>query len=398
MSMLAARLCGNERRYLEEVLATEFRASQGSAMSGRLEQAMKAAFGSAYAVSFVNGTATMHAVLEAIGVGPGDEVIVPPLTMSATTIAVLQANATPVFADVDWDTFEVSAASIEERLTGRTKAIITVALYGLSPDMDPIVDIARGHDVFLLEDDAQCFLGKYKGRLVGTIGDAASFSFQSSKHATSGEGGAIVTNDTALAENVRRVASLGYATVSAGEGRISKEAIQHPAYSRHATMGWNYRMPELCAAVALAQVENLPSLVDRRIDVARMFNAAVEGCGWLTPQRTPADCVNTYWTWTARLDHPRLTWDQFRSRLVDAGGDGVYGAWQLTYLEPMFRDRKLLGREAFISPERLSGYGAGLCPVAEALQPRLIQFKTNYWKLADAERQANILRQVVRSC
>ena len=394
---LEARVFGNERRYLEEVLASEFRASAGSTMSARLEHAMRSTFGTAHALSFVNGTATMHAVLEAIGVRSGDEVIVPPLTMSATAMAVLQANATPVFADVDWNTFEVSAQSIEERITAKTKAIITVALYGLSPDMDPILAAAASRGIFVLEDAAQCFLGKYKGRFVGTIGDAASFSFQSSKHVTSGEGGMVITNQHAVADGARRVGSLGYAGVSATGGRISKGEIQHPDYSRHVMMGWNYRMSELCAAVALAQVENIVPLVERRMAVAGMFNDAVDGCEWLVPQQTPPDYVNSYWTWAARLDHPRLDWDQFRSRFVEAGGDNVYGAWKLTYLEPMFRDRQLLGREAFISSARLASYAMGLCPVAETLQPRLVQFKTNYWKLEDAERQARILRQIARS-
>lgn len=127
------RLGENELRYVREVLQTEFRSSQGSAMMSRLEELFAKRFGSRFAVSFINGTATMHAALEAWGIGPGDEVIVPPLTMSATTFAVLQANATPVFADVHPNTFLISAESIAQRITPRTKAIITVGLYGLSP-------------------------------------------------------------------------------------------------------------------------------------------------------------------------------------------------------------------------------------------------------------------------
>ena len=209
------RVYGNELKYLQEVLESDFRSSLGSTMMSRFEQSFARKFGVEYAISFVNGTATMHAALEAKGVGPGDEVIVPPLTMSATTFAVLQANATPIFADVEEDTFQISAKSIAERITPRTRAIITVALYGLSPDMDAINDIAKTHKLFVVEDNAECFLGRYKGRLVGTLGDCASFSFQSSKHVTSGEGGVLITQDLQLAENVRRVQSLGYAGVGA---------------------------------------------------------------------------------------------------------------------------------------------------------------------------------------
>ena len=396
-SPVTQRIFGNEQKYLAEVLATGFRSSQGSTMSKRLEQEFATTFHSKYAISFVNGTATMHALLEAIGVGPGDEVIVPPLTMSATTFAVLQANATPVFADVDPETFQIAADSIAARITPRTKAIITVALYGLSPDMDPIMAVARKHNIFVIEDNAECFLGRYKGRMVGTLGDAASFSFQSSKHIASGEGGMVITDSLPVAENTRKVSSLGYAGVSASKGKISKVDIQDPNYSRHVTMGWNYRMSELCAAVALAQLENIVPLVERRIEVAALFNEAIAGCDWLIPQKNGPEFVNSYWTWVVRLAHPRLTWHQFRDKFLSLGGHGVYAAWQITYLEPMFQNRTLLGRERFIAPDRLEGYRQGLCPVAESLQPRLLQFKTNYWNLDDARQQAEILRRTVQS-
>lgn len=182
------RVTDLELEYLKQVLSTEFRSSSGATFMRRLEVSFSKKFGSTYAIAFVNGTATMHAALEAMGIGDGDEVIVPPLTMSATTFAVLQANATPVFADIDPDTFQIDPSSIEQRITPRTRAIITVALYGLSPDMDPIMKLADKHGLKVIEDNAECFLGKYKGKLVGTIGHCSSFSFQSSKHLTSGEG------------------------------------------------------------------------------------------------------------------------------------------------------------------------------------------------------------------
>lgn len=395
---LNRRIFGSEMKYLQDVLQTEFRSSQGSTMMRRLETSFAERFGSKYAIAFVNGTATMHAALEAKGIGPGDEVIVPPLTMSATTFAVLQANATPVFADVDERTFQIDPNSIAERITSRTKAIITVALYGLSPDMDPILALAKKYDLAVIEDNAECFLGTYKGRIVGTLGDCASFSFQSSKHLTSGEGGIVLTNDLNFAENVRKVQSLGYAGVSATKGKITKREIQDPSYSRHVTMGWNYRMPELCCAVALAQTENIDALVARRMEVARIFEESTrEFHDWFTPQHTGPEYTNSYWTWVTCIRNPAVGWHDFRERFVSAGGDGVYAAWKLTYLEPMFTSLNLLGRERFISRENLDRYRQGLCPVAERLQPRLVQFKTNYWDLSRAHQQAEILRETLRS-
>jgi perosamine synthetase len=393
----SSRIYGNELKYLQEVLETDFRSSKGATMMNRLEQGFARRFGTEYAIAFVNGTATMHAALEAHGIRPGDEVIVPPLTMSATTFAVLQANATPIFADVDPHTFQISASSIAERITSKTRAIITVALYGLSPDMDPIMSLAKYHDLFVIEDNAECFLGKYRGRMVGTLGHCASFSFQSSKHLTSGEGGILITNDAVLAENTRKVQSLGYAGVGAKKGKITKRDIQNPDYSRHVMLGWNYRMAELCAAVALAQLENIDTLVSKRVKVAELFNQSVEGCQWLVPQKVAAGDIHSYWTWVARLDRPDIGWLKFRDKFLEFGGDGIYSAWKLTYLEPMFEHLSLLGREQFIAPSIRSSYKRGLCPVAETLQPRLLQFKTNYWDLTDGVRQAEILKKTLES-
>ena len=351
------RIFGNELKYLQEVLQSEFRSSKGSAMMRRFERSFADRFGVNYGVSFVNGTATMHAALEAKGIGPGDEVIVPPLTMSATTFAVLQANATPVFADVEKDTFQIDPKSIESRITSNTKAIITVALYGLSPDMDPIMELANRYSLTVIEDNAECFLGTYKGRLVGSIGHCSSFSFQSSKHLTSGEGGIVLTNNLHYAEEIRKVQSLGYAGVSASDGKITKETIQDPDYSRHITMGWNYRMPELCCAVALAQTENIDLLVERRVHVAKIFEEATyEFRDWFTPQYTGPEYTHSYWTWVSYLNTPDVDWYDFRQRFTSFGGDGVFAAWKLTYLEPMFTNLNLLRRQSFISKENLAMY------------------------------------------
>ena len=390
------RIFGNELKYVQEVLSAEFRSSSGSIMMGRFEAEFGKKFGMPYSISFVNGTATMHAALEAMGVGPGDEVIVPPLTMSATTFAVLQANATPVFADVDPETFQISADSIADKITPNTRAIITVALYGLCPDMDPIMEIAKNNNLKVIEDNAECFLGEYKGRLVGTIGDCSSFSFQSSKHLTSGEGGIILTADESLAEKIRRVQSLGYAGVRAKKGKISKLDIQDPNYSRHISMGWNYRMAELCCAVALAQTENIEQLVSKRIAVAQIFNEATkEFRDWFIPQKVGDQYKNSYWTWVCKISRPDVTWHALRDRFISNGGDGIYSAWKLTYLEPMFQKLNLLGRERFISEDNLKRYAIGSCPVAERLQAQLMQFKTNYWDISRAHSQAEILHKTL---
>ncbi len=189
------RISGLEYQYVREVLDSQFRSSAGSLMNTRLERAFAERFGTQYAIAFNNGTATLHAALAAAGIGPGDEVIVPPLTMASTSFAVLHCGATPVFADIDPHTWTLDPRSVEQRLTPRTKGMIPVSIYGLAPDMDPLMEICERRGLFCLEDAAQCFLGYYNQRVVGSIGHASSFSFQSSKNLTSGEGGMVLTND-----------------------------------------------------------------------------------------------------------------------------------------------------------------------------------------------------------
>jgi len=361
-------------------------------MTARLERAFADRHGMKFAISFVNGTATMHAALLAAQIGPGDEVIVPPLTMSSTTFAVLQAGAIPVFADVDLETFNICPDSITRSLSPRTKGIIPVALYGLPPDMDAVMNIARQHRLTVIEDDAEAMFAMYKGRLIGTFGHMSSFSFQSSKHLTAGEGGMILTDDEDLAVKVRRFNSLGYAGVDAKKSKITKDDIQDPEYSRHVSSGFNYRMPELCAAVVLGQLERSSELVKRRVDVAKLLLNVIRSCTWLRPQRTPDTYTNSYWTLAVRMMHPDVSWRAFRGKFKQLGGDGIYAAWKLTYMEPMFASGVPLPGES-ISQQR---YGAGLCRNAELLQRQLLQFKTNYWKWEDAEKQADILAKTIK--
>lgn len=392
------RISELEKMYVNEVLETEFRSKSGASMMRRFETAFKDRFGAEHAISFVNGTATMHAALEAIDIRPGDEVIVPPLTMSSTSFAVLQANATPVFADVDPDTFQICPDSIEKMITPKTKAIITVALYGGAPDLPKIRKICDENSLYLIEDNAECFLAKIDDELVGSYGDFASYSFQSSKHLTSGEGGILLVKDDFLAERVRSVQSLGYAGLSSKTAKIDKSTIQHYTYSRHSRMGWNYRMPELCCAVALGQTERIDELVNARCLVANLYNEATSEFdgNLLSAQKNYPNSTNTYWTWVAKLNTDLVNWDTFREKYIHFSGDPYYGAWKLSYLEPMFQNRSLLGREEFITADRYSQYKQGLCRNAERIQPQLMQFKTNYWQPDDALRSIDALVKTVK--
>src|SRR3989338_5745104 len=182
------RISSKAMDYLKEVVDYGFGNSSGPGMTSRFEKAFAQRHGMPYGIAHCNGTATMHSCLAAAGVKPGDEVIVPPLTAAATAFCVLHQGAIPVFADIDEKTFNIDPKSIEEKITPLTKAIIPVHLYGLMADMDLIMEIARKHHLTVIEDSAECFLATYHGKLCGTIGHAASFSFQASKHLTCGDG------------------------------------------------------------------------------------------------------------------------------------------------------------------------------------------------------------------
>lgn len=396
------RIGAFERKYLEEMLASDFSNSKNPGMLTRFEKAFAERIGTKYAIAHVNGTTTLHSALFAAGVRAGDEVITTPLTMSSPAFAVLQADAVPVFADVIEETFLIDPASIEKLITPRTKAIMPVALYGLSPDMDRIMEIARKHNLIVIEDNAETFLSTYKGTVIGSIGHLSSYSLQSTKHITAGEGGVVCTNDPDMADAVRRFSVLGYSTVSRNSGKITKDDIQSPGFSRHVQMGYNYRMPEVCAAVALGQLEHVEELVQRRMDVAHLFIEAIGNCPWLRPQMTPPECVHSYWAIAARLIDPRIEWSAFRKKFMSLGGDGFYAAWKLSYLEPMFQKEThdFSGKEKIIDATyrgSLQKWGRGLCPVAEKLQPQIIAFKTNYWDWSRAEKQAAILKETIRA-
>lgn len=326
------------------------------------EREFAAYVGAGYAIALCNGTATLHTALVAMGVKPGDRVAVPPLTMSSTTIAVLHAGAVPVFCDVMPDTWVMG------RDTSPVHLAISVSLYGLS---DP------SWDQTAVTVDAAQTLAKH--------GAAAftSYSFQASKILALDEGGMLVTNDGDLAQRAREFSSLGY-RMDANQPRIDKAALKHPGFERHHSLGYNYRMSKWVAMRGLTILPDADRLLARRREAAEMYRHAIRGCEWLTPQHVPDGWTHDYWTYAVACDTPeRALW------LLDAvernGGERPYPAWRLAYDEPAFHHLRP-------SPQSTERW-AGFCPVAESLQPRLVQFQTN--DLASAGRNARALRRAI---
>jgi perosamine synthetase len=394
-----SKYLGNELDYLKKVLEGESWSSTGGSWTIGLEKAFAQKIGTKYGIAFNSGTSTLHAAIEAAGVLPGDEVISPAITVIMNSAATFHANAIPVYCDILEDTFNMDPADLERKITPKTKAIIPVSIYGLPCDMDPIMEIAKRHNIVVIEDDAQAVLGKYKGKILGTIGHMASFSFENTKHISCGEGGMILTNNEKYAETVRKIGGHGFKNLRAEEGRVrlNADVFQNPDYKRHDVLGWNYRLSEFNAAVAFAQLERVDELVDLRIKSANIFIEVMKECDYLIPQAEPEGFVNSYYTLGViyRGDESiGVSWQDFRKAYIEAGGDGIYGAWSVPYLEPMVANRQFASRCPDVYKD--VGYEKGLCPVAEQVQARIMQFKTNYRDIELAKAKAQILRNLIK--
>jgi len=389
-SHLPPNRCGAvDRQYMDEVLDDGFGNKESAGMLERFETAFAEKFDRKYSISHNSGSGTMLSSLLAAGIGPGDEVLVPTLTMAATAFVVTQCGAVPVFCDSDRETFTIDPSDIERKLTEYTRAIVPVSVFGLAPDYDAIMEIAARQDLTVIEDNAQCFLGTYGDRLVGTIGHAASFSFQGTKHMTSGgDGGMVIADDNTYARDIRKAAVQGYRTLGAraGSTMIPRDERQDWSYERHDRLGYNFRMSAMQAALGLAQLERLEWLVAARCAIAALYAAVIreEACEWLVPASVPAGRTHTYWCYTCQLDEESLgvTWREFRKKFIELGGDGLYGAWCPVHLEPIFQTMEFYGardRAPNFDPRyrgKVKSYHEGDCPNVESMRSHLCFFKT----------------------
>ena len=349
--------------------------------------------GMKYAIACNSGTSGLHAALFAVGIKEGDEVIIPALTVIMDAYAVIHHGGIPVFADVDETTHLITAEEIEKKITPKTKAIITVAWDGISCDMDQIMALAKKNNLKVIDDCARSILSTYKGRLVGTIADISVFSFESKKHLSAGgEGGMIVSNDETLATNARKFAGIGYKHMTADAGRthLAIGAVQDPKYKRFDTIGVNYRMNDITAAIGSGQLERIEEIVSKRKKIGKMFLDATAGYDWFIPQAIPKDCTHSYYTFSVDyrgFERFGVSWKEFYDRYQNIGGDGFYSIVAIPYNEPA------LAGKIFGSTKCLPG----LCPVSEGLQDRVMCFKTNYRDLEEAQKKIDILVKLLGS-
>jgi perosamine synthetase len=365
-------LNGNELKYLTECIDTGWISSEGSFVR-RLEEGMAKVAGQRHGVAVANGSVALDVAVKALGIGAGDEVILPTFTIIACAAAIVRAGATPIVVDSDPTTWNINPAQIEAKITPRTKAIMVVHIYGLPVDMDPVLSIAKRHALKIIEDSAEQIGQDYRtrggaSRPVGSFGDIATFSFYPNKHVTTGEGGMVLTSDDALAERCRALHNLCF-------GKTRRFV--------HEELGWNFRMSNLQAAVGVAQLERLPQTLEKKRRIGAWYDEFLADIGAFErlPART-AYAENVHWVYGVVLkDHVPFDAEEAMRRL------GALGIGTRPFFWPM-HEQPILRRMGLFDGVR--------CPVAERIARRGFYVPSGVaLEREQAEAVAHGLRQIL---
>jgi perosamine synthetase len=332
-------------RAVAEVLRSDW-LTTGPAVE-QFERAIAEFTGARHAVAVSSGTAALHAAVHALGIGPGDEVIVPPITFAATANAVVFEGGTPVFADVDPDTLLLDPAEVERKITPRTKAMIPVDYAGQPCDYDCLRAVTDRHGIALIADACHSLGAEYKGRRSGSLADMTAFSFHPVKHITTGEGGMVTTDDDELAARLRRFRNHGISTdhrqrAKAGSWFYEMEEL-----------GYNYRISDFQCALGTSQLHKLPGWIARRRRIAAAYDAALAACSW-RPLAVRPDVCHAWHLYVVQVSADRAA----AFGALRTAGIGVNVHYVPVHLHPFYRRR--------------FGTGPGLCPRAEHAYERLL--------------------------
>ncbi len=277
-----------ELAYVTDVVKSGWVSSQSKYVT-EFEEKFSAYCGAKYGIATSSGTAALHLAMATLDIGKDDEVILPTFTMIATANAIAYTGAEPVLVDSELSTWTIDVEKIEEKITAKTKAIVVVDIYGHPVNMDPVLDIAEDHDLYVIEDAAESHGAEYKGRKIGNLGDITCFSFYANKIITTGEGGMLVTNNEEIAEKARWLRGLAF-------GRFGKHFY-------HEALGFNYRMSGLQAALGLAQLEQIEKFVSIHRENAKLYNSLLRELGdqvTLPPEAPWAK--NVYWMYSILIE------------------------------------------------------------------------------------------------
>ena len=315
----------NEKKYVLDCLDSTWISSVGKYIVA-FEEQFAGFCGVKHAIACNNGTTALHLALVALGVGPGDEVIIPTVTYIATANCVTYCHATPVLVDVEPGTMNIDPAAIEAKITPKTKGIIPVHLYGHPADMEAIQKIAKKHNLFVLEDAAEAHGATVWGKRVGTLGNCATFSFFGNKILTTGEGGMVTTDDDDLAARLR---------LFRGQGMDPKRRYWFPV------VGYNYRMTNIQAAIGLAQMERVGTALTKRREMARWYNEALASLAWGIDLPTESHWAgHVYWMYNIFLkDSDEARRDSVMKLMDQAGIETRPVFYPMHFMPPYFEDR-----------------------------------------------------------
>jgi perosamine synthetase len=314
-----------------------------------------------YAVAFNSATAALHAAVVAVGVQPGEEVIVPPYTFTSTATCALMHNAIPVFADVDDQVFGLDPAAVERAITPLTRAIVVVHLFGHPANLDGLLAVARKRNLKLIEDCAQAPGARYQNRCVGTFGECGIFSFTENKNITTGEGGMLITNNLEIAEIARMVRNHGEVILQGQSARTYNSTM----------LGWNYRMTEIDAALGVVQFRRLDDLNGERIRLASYLTERLSGIDGLEPPVVRPGAKHVYYIYALKYDEEKtgIPRDLFVKAINAEGIPFGAGYVRPLYLSSLYHDKRPFAFEHY---KGSATYDKGICPTTEKLHERLL--------------------------
>lgn len=355
-----------ELEYVTDCLKTNWISSKGKYIE-EFEERFANYCGGKYGISTTSGTTALHLALASLGIGSGDEVIIPTFTMISTAFAVVYTGAKPVLVDAEPETWNIDVTRIVEKITNKTKAVLPVHIYGHPCDMDPIMELAKKHNLYVIEDAAEAHAAEYKGRKAGSIGHANCFSFYANKIITTGEGGMVVTSDEKIAEKARALKDLAHSE--------QKRFL-------HTDLGFNYRMTNIQAAIGLAQFEKIDELVERRRAHAYLYNSLLKGIDGIKLPPEKEWAKNVYWMYSILIENEfDMSRDELMQKLKEKDIE-TRTFFIPVHQQPVFRKMNLFNGETYPVAEGLSRKGLYL-PSGSGLTTKQIEY------ICDVIKQAN---------
>lgn len=335
-------LSGNEKKYLIECIESGWISSEGPFVH-RFEKEFSAYIGRKYGIAVANGSAALDVAVQALKLGPGDEVIMPAFTIISPAVSLVRQGAVPVLVDSDPLTWNMDIGQVEQKITKKTKAILVVHIYGLPVEMEPVLDIAKKYDLKIIEDAAEMHGQTCNGKKCGSFGDVSIFSFYPNKHITTGEGGMVLTDDPELAERCASLRNLCFIP--------EKRFVHHE-------LGWNYRMTNLQAALGVAQLEQIEKHISRKRAIGKLYSQLLKGLDCIDlPLEKTSFAENIYWVFGLLLNEKaKLTNEGVMAELAKSK-IGTRPFFYPMHLQPVFRRMGLFDNESYPVAEKLYNRG-----------------------------------------